>query len=117
MFENRPQVHEKVQVFMDLSKGKTMELFTFEPSAFEPPSGIITREAGQRKTTLLSKTLLLLRENKILYSGILAPGTIKENTRDGFFLKGLRTGEGVELCNKENPAWIQQDLFHFSPEG
>lgn len=92
---------------MSLSKGKTMELSTFEPSTFEPstfepPSFIITREPGQRKTTLLSKTLLLFRKNKIRYSEILAPGTTKENTRDGFFLKGLRIEDSRTLRQRRD---------------
>jgi len=74
-------------------------------------------KTGKRKLTLLSESIYLLREKKVFYFEILAPGTIKENTRDCYFPKDIRTGEKVELCYKEDRIWIQHCLFYLNPAG
>lgn len=81
------------------------------------PIFIITGEPGEGKTTLLTQTLCFLRAKGISYSGILAPGKIKNGARYGFSVKDLWTGKSVELCNKENRAWIRHGPFYFNPDG
>lgn len=81
------------------------------------PIFIITGEPGEGKTTLLTQTLCFLGAKGIRYSGILAPGKIKNGTRYGFSVKDLWTGKSVELCNKENRAWIRHGPFYFNPDG
>ncbi|AAM05071.1 TPA: hypothetical protein HA338_02835 [Methanosarcina acetivorans] len=71
----------------------------------------------QRKVTLLSEYISLLREKKVFYFEILAPGTIKENTRDCYFLMDIRIGEKVELCFKKDMSRIQHCLFYLNPAG
>jgi len=71
----------------------------------------------QRKVTLLSESISLLRKKKVFYFEILAPGTIKENTRDCYFLADIRIGEKVELCYKKDRPWIQHCLFYSNPAG
>ncbi|AKB78322.1 hypothetical protein MSHOH_1839 [Methanosarcina horonobensis HB-1 = JCM 15518] len=63
-------------------------------------------ETWRRKVTLLSWALSLLREKKVFYFETLAPGTIKENTGNCYFLKDIGIGEKVKLCYKENMTWI-----------
>jgi hypothetical protein len=56
----------------------------------------------------------LLRENKIHYTTVLAPHKIKENTKNGCFLKGLRTGGKVKL--RGEGKWSKIRPFTQNPE-
>ncbi len=109
MFKKMPHVPEKIQVHIS-GKGKILEISTFEPSAFEPPSFITEREYGQRKIAPSSKNLPLFRKNKIRYTTILAPRKIKENTKNGFSLKEYRN-ERKQNSKTGKMALIRQDLF------
>ncbi|WP_440948749.1 hypothetical protein ACSAZL_11240 [Methanosarcina sp. T3] len=113
MFEKKLSIPEKDKMHMPLSNGKTMWY-----SFLEPPSFINIGEHGERKLTLLSEVLSLFRIKKFFNFEILAPGTIKENTRDCYFLKDIIWAEEkVELCYKEDRTLIRHRLFYFNPQG
>ena len=70
------------------------------------PVFIITGKQGEGKTTLLTKVVSLLKNNKIPMSGFVAKGYWKNNKRWTFDLIEVGTGKTIPLCYRNRKTGI-----------
>ena len=88
-------------------------------SARNRPVFIISGKIGSGKTTHLIETLQLLKDSRLKLSGIIAHGLLDGDSRTGFDIEDINSGEKVPLCRLEimNDHAEQTGKFSFSKAG
>ncbi|GAB4313427.1 MAG: hypothetical protein Kow00127_04440 [Bacteroidales bacterium] len=78
---------------------------------------IVTGESGSGKTGFVSQMVTILREAKVMVSGILAHGFWDGDTRERFEIEDLQTGKRIEYCSRRAvEGWDKIRKFYINPE-
>jgi nucleoside-triphosphatase THEP1 len=82
-----------------------------------PPVLIITGNVNQGKTSFLAEVIIKSRERGLVPGGILAPGSFKEEQKEGFWLEDVSTGKRWLLSSRTpSEGWKRYGHYYFNPE-
>lgn len=78
---------------------------------------IVAGKQGEGKTKRCLEIADYLKDKKEKVGGIIAPGFWENNTRSGFHLMDVQTGETKPFAERaEREGWNQIKTFYFNPE-